>query len=312
EFLFELGDLLKMTIDIEPLVEKVDSRKHQGFYAYVHWVESGCHIYIWDKFRFLTVDIYTCKEFSAEDAINLTKDFFKCSEVSNLSFYFSNNDNLESKPSDKYVFIQCKNYALTGKDSIWGPEDPNVLEVLEKEEIKGKWLNLAAGDGRYNLGLLKKADEVLVTDIDKNALEKLRKNTPEEYLSKLKIKVFNIIEEFPFEDRSFDGILCTYTLHLFPREIFRKIFSEIDRIIKPDGKIVIDFMTDIKRTKLNGEAYILSGAPHYAQEEAEELLKEVFSNYFVKIRRSSNSKNFEKTDPPFRATFKGVLLVAKK
>jgi len=76
-FLLELGKVLKMTIDMEPVIKKVEV----GFYGYVHWVESGCHIYTWENFNFLSVDIYTCKRFSVQEAINFVKEFFKINEI---------------------------------------------------------------------------------------------------------------------------------------------------------------------------------------------------------------------------------------
>jgi S-adenosylmethionine/arginine decarboxylase-like enzyme len=50
-----------------------------GWCAYVHWKESGMHIYAWDDRSpcFFSVDIYTCREFQVESALNYVKDFFK-------------------------------------------------------------------------------------------------------------------------------------------------------------------------------------------------------------------------------------------
>ena len=76
-FLLDLGKALKMTIDMEPLVRKVEV----GFYGYVHWVESGCHIYTWEKFDFLSIDIYTCKHFSVQYTIDFVKEFFQTKEI---------------------------------------------------------------------------------------------------------------------------------------------------------------------------------------------------------------------------------------
>ena len=67
---------------------------------------------------------------------------------------------------DEYIFTEGINYFETSKVSIWGTGDKDTLELLKKVEIRGKWLNLAAGDGRYNLNLLEKADFVVASDID--------------------------------------------------------------------------------------------------------------------------------------------------
>jgi S-adenosylmethionine decarboxylase len=80
-FLIELGTKLDMTVDIEPYVRRTKGEMHAGLYGYVHWIESGCHVYAWENFKFLSVDIYTCKNFSVEDAVDFVKDFFNTKEI---------------------------------------------------------------------------------------------------------------------------------------------------------------------------------------------------------------------------------------
>ena len=49
-----------------------------GWCAYMHWKESGIHIYSWDGRNppFFSIDIYTCKIFKEKDVIIFTKEFF--------------------------------------------------------------------------------------------------------------------------------------------------------------------------------------------------------------------------------------------
>ena len=101
------------------------------------------------------------------------------------------------KPKEnKYIFTEGINYFETGKTSIWGTGDKDTLELLRKIKIHGKCLNLAAGDGRYNLNLLKKTNFVLASDIDEGALSKLLHNTPKKYKKKLDTKAFDITKKF--------------------------------------------------------------------------------------------------------------------
>jgi len=217
------------------------------------------------------------------------------------------------KPDNRRIFTEGINYFTTGETSIWGKGDKETLELLEKEEIKGKWLNLAAGDGRYNLNLLKKAEFVVASDIDESALSKLYHTTPEKYRTKLEIKVFDITKPFPFDDASFDGIFCAGALHFFSRDIFRKIVYEMDRILKPKGKVIIDFATDIKRVSPDGKLIVFGDEPQYSLDEAKELLKEVFKKYKIKIQELQVfEEEFKATDPPYKFSCKGVLLVANK
>jgi len=218
------------------------------------------------------------------------------------------------KPDEsKHIFTEGINYFETGKISIWGTGDKKTLELLKKEEIKGKWLNLAAGDGRYNLGLLEKADFVVASDIDEGALSKLYHTTPRKYRNKLEIRAFDITKPFPFDDNSFDGIFSAGILHLFPTDVFRKIFSEMDRILKSKGKIIIDFATDIKRVAPDGKLTVFGDEPQYTLDEAKEVMKEVFKKYKIRIQELQIfEEEYKEANPPYKFSSKGVLLVAIK
>ena len=71
----EITKVLNMTAVTTPVCN-YDS--HYGWCAYMHWKESGMHIYGWDdrKPPFFSIDIYTCKEFSNASVINFTEEFF--------------------------------------------------------------------------------------------------------------------------------------------------------------------------------------------------------------------------------------------
>ncbi len=214
---------------------------------------------------------------------------------------------------EKFIFTEGIDYSKTEKTSIWGTGDKDTLELLEKIKISGKWLNLAAGDGRYNLNLLEKADFVVTSDIDESALNKLEQNTADRFKQKLQTKVFDITKKFPFKKESFDGVFCTGTLHLFPKEILRRIFSEIDRILKAHGRILIDFATDVKRIFPDGRFYIRKPEPQYKLEDAAEFLKELLKNYEVQIVESGVPEEEIKTRGfVYRFSCKFILLVADK
>jgi len=213
---------------------------------------------------------------------------------------------------DKYIFTEGIDYSKTEKTSIWGTGDKDTLELLKKIKIHGKWLNLAAGDGRYNLNLLEKADFVVAGDIDESALSKLWHNTSEEYKAKLDTKTFDITKKFPFEDNSFEGIFCTGTLHLFPKGVLRKIISEIDRILKSNGKVIIDFATDIKRTSPSGKLVTFGKEPFYTLEDAKIILKNLFRKYQIEMHESKVIEDFEAVNPHYTLNCRFVILIANK
>lgn len=83
-YLVKLASELDMTLLTKPLIFSPNAKKHpvhHGIAGFVAWVSSGSSIYTWDKFKFYTVDIYTCKKFPVEKAVRFTKRFFKSKEI---------------------------------------------------------------------------------------------------------------------------------------------------------------------------------------------------------------------------------------
>lgn len=199
-------------------------------------------------------------------------------------------------------------------NSIWGSEDVATVQALKTQPIKGKWLNLCAGDGRFNSRLLEKAEDVVAFDCDEEALAVLLKNTPTNLHSKLIIQKGNLDSILPFESESFDGIFCTGTLHLFPELLLRHSVSEINRLLKSGGIIILDFATDIKREQADGKLYIVPNEPHHALAEGIELLKNYFSHYEIDMIISEvpaeKIVGYSKTNYIFSSNF--ILLIGKK
>ena len=68
-------EVLNMTYVTAPIC---NYEPNYGWCAYMHWKESGMHIYSWDNRepKFFSIDIYTCKSFSPEDVVRYTEEFF--------------------------------------------------------------------------------------------------------------------------------------------------------------------------------------------------------------------------------------------
>ena len=71
----ELSSVLNMELITSPIL---NYEQKYGLCAFIHWKESGMHIYAWDNRtpKFFSVDIYTCKAFDPEDALRYTEEFF--------------------------------------------------------------------------------------------------------------------------------------------------------------------------------------------------------------------------------------------
>ena len=70
---------ISKVLDMTPIGEPItDFAEKYGWCAYMHWKESGIHIYSWEarKPPFFSIDIYTCKIFEEEEVVAFTKKFF--------------------------------------------------------------------------------------------------------------------------------------------------------------------------------------------------------------------------------------------
>jgi len=72
----EISTVLNMTPVSDP---KTDYSEEYGWCCFMHWKESGLHIYSWEnrKPTFFSIDIYTCKSFEPKDAARYTEQFFE-------------------------------------------------------------------------------------------------------------------------------------------------------------------------------------------------------------------------------------------
>lgn len=83
-FLIDFAKLIKMTSLQEPFIfspNKTNHPIHHGIAGFIPWAESGCAIYTWDKLKFLSVEIYTCKNFDVSKAVNFVKEYFHCKKI---------------------------------------------------------------------------------------------------------------------------------------------------------------------------------------------------------------------------------------
>lgn len=214
---------------------------------------------------------------------------------------------------EEYIFTEEIDYFALGQDSLWGHGDKETLEFLETANLSGDWLDLAAGDGRYAPPLLKQVKQLVAADIDGGALSKLWFRSSKEFQHKLRLIAFDMTRGFPLKDRAFDGVFCTGILHLFPEHVLSEIANEIDRVVKPGGRIVLDFGTDIERRFLDGRRFYLPREPRYTLKSASELLRRLFKKYEVQTLESTFEDDLT-TIPKHGHITRGnfILLVAHK
>ena len=74
DYLSKMSEITEMTVLQDPVT---NHSSRYGWAGWIHWETSGAHFYAWEQPRlFFSVDIYTCKAFSAAAAVEFTREFF--------------------------------------------------------------------------------------------------------------------------------------------------------------------------------------------------------------------------------------------
>ncbi|ORX78881.1 methylase [Anaeromyces robustus] len=107
------------------------------------------------------------------------------------------------------------------------------------EEIKSKTFNdlldIGCGTGNTIAMLLKDLPNVKYTGID--LAEKMIEVAKKKVVNENVTFVVGDAENLPFEDNSFDVILCKESIHHYPNP--EKFFQESYRVLRPNGRLVI-------------------------------------------------------------------------
>ena len=105
-----------------------------------------------------------------------------------------------------------------------------------RQLIKGKTvLDAACGEGYGSSLLSQAASHVTGLDLDKGAVERASRKYGSE---KLSFRAGSI-EKLPFEDQSFDAVVSYETIEHVDGEIQKQFLSEIRRVLKPDGLLIM-------------------------------------------------------------------------
>lgn len=86
----ELTGKLELRTYGDPIIFSPESMQgkdeNAGYDAFVPLIDSGISLYVWTQKRFFSVVMYTCKDFSSEQALQTSKDIFKSEEIVHMEF----------------------------------------------------------------------------------------------------------------------------------------------------------------------------------------------------------------------------------
>jgi S-adenosylmethionine decarboxylase len=84
DYLCRLSDFIGMRTLLEPVTHRSDL---YGWAGWIHWETSGAHFYAWERpLLFFSVDIYSCKAFDVNAALDFTRRYFDATKLTCKSF----------------------------------------------------------------------------------------------------------------------------------------------------------------------------------------------------------------------------------
>lgn len=102
-------------------------------------------------------------------------------------------------------------------------------------------MDLGCGLGRHSIYMAKKGLSVTAADLSDFGLNHLKEWAAQEQLS-VKTAVCDM-EALPFEDNSFDCVLCYNVIYHAGRAGVIKTLAELKRVLKPDGELFLTMLS---------------------------------------------------------------------
>ncbi|VVB61339.1 Ubiquinone/menaquinone biosynthesis C-methyltransferase UbiE [uncultured archaeon] len=138
--------------------------------------------------------------------------------------------------------LSIKNRAPLSSEWVRGmeAEDKNFIRLANPKSGEVA-LDMACGTGRVFLKLVEKRCIVHGIDISEKMLSILKRKIAERRISNSGEIAIGSIEKTGYNARYFDLVTCMGAMDYYPLSFARKVLSEAKRVLKPEGRVVIDF-----------------------------------------------------------------------
>ena len=130
------------------------------------------------------------------------------------------------------------NWDLISKDDkYWNSPASEIYYLSATWKNKGfkKFLDVGCGFGRNTIFMAKEGFDVSTFDLSKNAIETTKSKAKEAGVIIQEIRVADMLD-MPFDDNSFDCLLALNVISHTDTNGFKKILSEIKKVLKVGGE----------------------------------------------------------------------------
>lgn len=176
------------------------------------------------------------------------------------------------------------------------PKIKRACKVFNEKEYHDL-LDLGCGTGRHSIFLAQHGFSVKATDFSSTGIR----------IAQAKVKSLNLynihfvqheMNTIPFLDRSFDAVICTWTIYHGIIASIRQTITEIHRVLKQNGSLITDFLStndstyglghEVEQNTFVGQKPGEEDVPHHYSTKKE--LVELLARFcLVKIRQQSRT-----------------------
>lgn len=103
-------------------------------------------------------------------------------------------------------------------------------------------VDIGCGYGKHSIYLSQNDFNLTSIDINKQAIEWLKKYIDINHINNINVIEANI-NKLPFENDYFDGVICSSVIHHQGLKEIRNSISEIYRVLKQNGRILVNFIS---------------------------------------------------------------------
>jgi len=121
-----------------------------------------------------------------------------------------------------------------GSDLDWRGRWTDAVGPLLREAGAKTILDLGCGTGNDALRLVHDGFAVTGLDVSEQAIEEARRKLGPD----ARLVVGDMALGLPFGDAIFDAVMSNVALHMFPDAVTRRVFAEIQRVLRPGGLFV--------------------------------------------------------------------------